>query len=469
MRPSDSRSVTVLPGTSQESAHSKGAMLPPLTSQYPQWSRGGKLGISLYARPLSSENENGLPFQRNSLTEKVNKKSPDLAAGGRSEGLVVAPADPLLRITQLEQNIRFLQDQHKLMLTSLHQEVEQLRQRNRDLQFQLVFTKSGFIQSSPSPSSPEDDTKPKVVLSPKQMNMTSLQVEILEKEIAELKAALQDAKTKNVYLIGIVEEQKSIYVLLCRKLERLECRRQELEALGNKVTPAVKLDAQNQAGTCMTDRDTVSQDVVDEQTLAVKLEEAEKIIRRLRRENEENRRELVTVRANVSKGLGGGGGGRQLGGGGNNSHRGGGGGGIGGAGSHHRSHSQQQSQSQRFPPLHTQSYWHHGQQSQHRGGIEFVSHRHCTNGGNNGGRLEKDTQLVGRPAPSLPNLRNNGTSSGYGFANSNNGNSGHSHRRGGHFNGNGNHYYRGSKDEVGDSGRKYRGGGGSRGSRERKQ
>lgn len=62
---------------------------------------------------------------------QVNKKSPDLAAVGRSEGLVVAPADPLLRITQLEQNIRFLQDQHKLMLTSLHQEVEQLRQRNR--------------------------------------------------------------------------------------------------------------------------------------------------------------------------------------------------------------------------------------------------------------------------------------------------------------------------------------------------
>lgn len=47
-----------------------------------------------------------------------------------------------------------------------------------------------------------------VVLSPKQLNMTSLQVEILEKEIAELKAALQEAKTKNVYLAGIVEEQK---------------------------------------------------------------------------------------------------------------------------------------------------------------------------------------------------------------------------------------------------------------------
>jgi hypothetical protein len=73
MRPSDSRSVTVLPGTSQESPHSKGTLLPPLTSQYPQWSRGGRLGISLFPRPLSSENESGLPFQRNSLTDKVRK------------------------------------------------------------------------------------------------------------------------------------------------------------------------------------------------------------------------------------------------------------------------------------------------------------------------------------------------------------------------------------------------------------
>jgi hypothetical protein len=38
--------------------------------------------------------------------------------------------------------------------------------------------------------------------------MTSLQVEILEKEIVELKGSLQEAKTKNVYLTGIVEEQK---------------------------------------------------------------------------------------------------------------------------------------------------------------------------------------------------------------------------------------------------------------------
>ncbi|PSN56493.1 hypothetical protein C0J52_08443 [Blattella germanica] len=238
----------------------------------------------------------------------------------------------------------------------------------------------------------------------------------------------------------------SLYVLLCRKLERLESRRQELEAVGSKIAPSKKLDAQSQAGKSMTDSNSKSYETEEEQALAMKLEEAEKIIRRLRRENEENRRELATIRANLSKSMGNGNG-RQLGGGGGNNHRGGGGvgggggGSSGGGGGHHRSHNQQQ--------------------------MEFVSHRHCTNGGSNGGgRLEKEAQLVGRPAPSLPNLRNNGTSSGYSYSNGSNGNNGN-HRR---FNGNGNHYYRANKDEVpeggGGGGRKYRG---TRANREAKQ
>jgi hypothetical protein len=65
-----------------------------------------------------------------------------------------------------------------------------------------------------------------------------------------------------------------------------------LEADGNKVTPRMKMDAQNQTGTFTSEGDTVTKEVLDEQMLAVKLEEAEKIIRRLRRENEENRREV---------------------------------------------------------------------------------------------------------------------------------------------------------------------------------
>lgn len=35
------------------------------------------------------------------------------------------------RVAQLEQNIKFLQEQHQLMLTGLHKEIDSLRLRNR--------------------------------------------------------------------------------------------------------------------------------------------------------------------------------------------------------------------------------------------------------------------------------------------------------------------------------------------------
>lgn len=44
--------------------------------------------------------------------------------------------------------------------------------------------------------------------SPKQINITPLQVEILEKELGELKFQLQEIESRNVYLSAIVDEQK---------------------------------------------------------------------------------------------------------------------------------------------------------------------------------------------------------------------------------------------------------------------
>ncbi|XP_063216394.1 uncharacterized protein LOC134527551 isoform X2 [Bacillus rossius redtenbacheri] len=380
MRSSDLRALSVLPASAKQAPHDK-PLLPPLTGSYPRWSRGGRLEVGLVSAPRPTPSATGT---------RVSKK---VALVGRSEGLLPSmSADPLLRVTQLEQNIRLLQEQHHAMLASLHQEVEQLRQRNRDLQFQLVFAKGGItLSSSPSPtSSSEDDGKPKAVLSPKQPNVTPLQVEILERDIAELKSALQEANTRNLYLSGIVDEQK-------KKLDGLERRGPEART--------DRRDAQNQVDEADPD-------------LVLKLEEVQKVVRRLRRENDDQRRELGTLRSSL---------------------------GIGGArGGHHRSQHQQsqsqsQLQSQRFPPLHSHGYWHHGQpqhHSQHRGGLEFVSHRHCANANNANanGAADKDAQLVCRPAPALPSLR----------------------RGGGYY---GNHYYRATKEEGAEN-RKYRGGGG---------
>lgn len=100
-----------------------------------------------------------------------------------------------------------------------------------DLQFQLVFSKgSTYVPSSPS--SPEDNgsgfVKPKVHFtiviyfvcilhrslfpqgSPVCVNITPLQVELLEKDLQDIKISLQEAKTQNQYLSEIIEEQKKL-------------------------------------------------------------------------------------------------------------------------------------------------------------------------------------------------------------------------------------------------------------------
>ncbi|XP_065226959.1 uncharacterized protein LOC135850131 [Planococcus citri] len=47
--------------------------------------------------------------------------------------------DPLLRIDELEKNIKFLKDEQKRMLCSLHKEIASLQSKNRDLLYQLIF------------------------------------------------------------------------------------------------------------------------------------------------------------------------------------------------------------------------------------------------------------------------------------------------------------------------------------------
>ena len=48
----------------------------------------------------------------------------------RAANFGLTSTDPVVRANQLEQNIRFLQEQHQIMLTGLHSEIETLRQRN---------------------------------------------------------------------------------------------------------------------------------------------------------------------------------------------------------------------------------------------------------------------------------------------------------------------------------------------------
>ncbi|CAH1112181.1 unnamed protein product [Psylliodes chrysocephalus] len=194
---------------------------------------------------------------------KVNKKSGnvngDIVVSSRPTDISTRSTDiqrspEQSRIAQLEQNIRFLQEQHQLMLTGLHNEIEKLKTRNRELQFQLVFVKGS--PSLSSASSPEDETKHKVFTSPTPFNKTPLQIEILEKELGELKLQSQETDSRNAYLSAIVDEQK-------KKLERYERDREKERERAGQPDPE----------------------------LLRKLDDAETIIRRLRRENSDLRRE----------------------------------------------------------------------------------------------------------------------------------------------------------------------------------
>ncbi|KAJ8676334.1 hypothetical protein QAD02_012121 [Eretmocerus hayati] len=177
------------------------------------------------------------------------------------------------KITQLEQNLKFLQDQHQITLVSLHQEVEILRQKNRDLQYQLVFTKGPNSVTS-SPSSPEDIggnliVKPKG--SPCNINVTPLQVELLEKDLQDLKTSLNDARKRNVYLSEVIEKQKKSLDLAEKVKE------------GHK-----KADVAVQAESMLE---------CQQVEMKARLDDAELLVSRLRQENEDQRKEISNLKS----------------------------------------------------------------------------------------------------------------------------------------------------------------------------
>ncbi|CAK9798669.1 hypothetical protein ANTQUA_LOCUS1679 [Anthophora quadrimaculata] len=254
------------------------------------------------------------------------KKSPSdiLTLTERNEGLnqnVRHQTINIDRVAQLEQNMKFLQEQHQATLVALHQEVESLRQKNRDLQFQLVFSKGATYVPS-SPSSPEDNgtgfVKPKG--SPVCVNIVPLQVELLEKDLQDTKISLEEAKTQNQHLCEIIKQQKL-------KLNSVE---------EEKATKQPMTDVGIQVGNRL---DPVQADLV------ACLKVAEGMVKRLRKQNDEQKKEIATLKA-ASANTNGNKGARSRDG--NNSH-------------HSRGSPTSTSQEQtlhKFPPLQSQSYWH---------------------------------------------------------------------------------------------------------------
>ncbi|XP_014229340.1 hormone receptor 4-like [Trichogramma pretiosum] len=180
------------------------------------------------------------------------------------------------KVAQLEQNLEFLQEQHRTMLVALHKEIDQLRQRNRELQFQLVFSSKGPKISPCGISSPEDaatcgSASNKLTESP--TNVMPLQMELLEKDAQELKVCLDEERKLNASLSATIDKQQ-----------------QALDALARAATRSAS-DKAVQVDTTMECQQVEMQ---------ARLVDAEALVKRLRQENVEQRKELGQLKQQVS-------------------------------------------------------------------------------------------------------------------------------------------------------------------------
>lgn len=141
--------------------------------------------------------------------------------------------DPTMKLRYLEKSIKFIQQQHNETLSSLHNEIENLKNENRDLHFQLATRKSS--SSSSSSAGIQEISKSDTQHLLKHLTNDSKEHRDLEKLIREASAKepdlnkrlndikvnydqnkyetlmvkLKDAESKNEYLTSIINQLQS--------------------------------------------------------------------------------------------------------------------------------------------------------------------------------------------------------------------------------------------------------------------
>ncbi|XP_022814175.1 uncharacterized protein LOC111347982 isoform X2 [Spodoptera litura] len=233
-RPSPSMGAPPLPAPQPEARH------------FPQWSRTAILTLA----SVDPEDD---------VVAEVKKSAPEPTGSG-----FIIGGDPVARVAHLEHSVRFLQEQHRQMLSGLHAEIEALRERNRDLQFQLIFNK----ESSPKASSPpaEENTE---------NNEAKLKREVsrLEQEASTARSEAKAAEARALQLQMLVDAQTE-------KLRSLE------------VSSACSCGGAE--GACAPE---------SRAELRARLGEAERLVRRLRADAERQRRELQCMKNSLHASL----------------------------------------------------------------------------------------------------------------------------------------------------------------------
>ncbi|XP_053376286.1 coiled-coil domain-containing protein 74A-like isoform X2 [Mercenaria mercenaria] len=200
--------------------------LPPLGT-LPQWSRVNTLNRGGYPKPFTKDKL--LPV-------------PDKVGDEDDRSIDLSELNPAQRIHHLERSIMFLKQQHAEVLKSLHDEIDNLKKENKDLQFKIVMSQKQQQQQQQqqqhhlaggSASSRRSRTGKERLMekessslsihsgtyanfsktlesSSREDKLDELKIIFLEEEIKELKHALREARNRNSYLTQVIDQNEDI-------------------------------------------------------------------------------------------------------------------------------------------------------------------------------------------------------------------------------------------------------------------
>jgi TolA-binding protein len=138
---------------------------------------------TITAARSSSKPRNSLPLARSTLSN-----------------LSVTDSD---RVRKLERAIVFLQEKHQDLLVGLHEEVKSLKDKNRELLYNLTMKQEGWIDARPSSSSGLSDPRPGSA-----SRSTISQIKQFENQLSEANAQISELSSRNQYLTNLIYDMK---------------------------------------------------------------------------------------------------------------------------------------------------------------------------------------------------------------------------------------------------------------------
>ncbi|XP_052270342.1 coiled-coil domain-containing protein 74B-like [Dreissena polymorpha] len=250
--------------------------LPPLGT-LPQWSRVNTLNRGGYPKPFTKDKLAPVP-------DKSGEESDE-------RQINLSELNPTQRIQHLERSIIFLKQQHAEVLKSLHDEIDNLKTENKDLQFKIVMSQKqqhhhhqqhNGGEGNVSASSRRSRTGKEGRYLEKEDKLDELKIIFLEEEIKELKHALREARNRNSYLTQLVEQSEEVKKKQAHTIDTMKVQLSQ----GN----AAHLAEQITSGTSLFNLPGGRQPT---------LPECEAIIRRLQQINEQQQHELENLKSDL--------------------------------------------------------------------------------------------------------------------------------------------------------------------------